>query len=93
MISDLDIWRAAHLLIRKHGANAKLEAVRLQDLMLDCDVEGGRRVWQRIGPAIEALQTPRRGKPHSGAAMGEGLEKSKRSKRYLDRTRAALKFG
>jgi hypothetical protein len=26
MISDLDIWRAANLLIRKHGADAELEA-------------------------------------------------------------------
>jgi hypothetical protein len=31
MISDLDIWRAAQLLIRKHGAEAELEAARLQD--------------------------------------------------------------
>jgi hypothetical protein len=25
MISDLDIWRAAHLLIRWHGADAEVE--------------------------------------------------------------------
>ena len=35
MFSDLDIWRAANLLIRQHGADAELEAGRLQDLMLD----------------------------------------------------------
>ena len=35
MMSDIDIWRAANLLIRKHGAKAELEAARLQDLMLD----------------------------------------------------------
>ena len=35
MVSNLDIWRAANLLIREHGADAELEAARLQDLMLD----------------------------------------------------------
>ena len=42
MISDLDIWRAANLLIRKHGADAELEAARLQDLMLDRGDDEGR---------------------------------------------------
>ena len=42
MISELDIWRAANLLIGQHGADAELEAARLQDLMLDrSDDEGG----------------------------------------------------
>lgn len=35
MVSDLDIWRAANLLIRRHGANAELEAAKCADLMLD----------------------------------------------------------
>jgi hypothetical protein len=35
VISDLDVWRAANLLIRQHGAEAELEAARLQDLMLE----------------------------------------------------------
>ena len=35
VISELDIWRAANLLIRRHGAHAELEAARLQGLMLD----------------------------------------------------------
>jgi hypothetical protein len=35
MVSDLDIWRAAHLLIQRHGEwAAELEASRLADLML-----------------------------------------------------------
>lgn len=41
MVSDPDIWRAANLLIRKHGDNAELEAAKRADLMLDCgDHEG-----------------------------------------------------
>jgi hypothetical protein len=42
MISDLDIWRAANLLIHQHGADAELEAARLQDLMLARGDEEGR---------------------------------------------------
>jgi hypothetical protein len=48
MISDLDIWRAANLLIQKHGANAELEAAKRADLMLDCDDDDGLVVWARI---------------------------------------------
>jgi hypothetical protein len=33
MISDLDIWRAANLLIRQHGDEAELAAARRADLM------------------------------------------------------------
>jgi hypothetical protein len=64
MISDLDIWRAANLLIRQHGANAELEAARLQDLMLDRGDDEGRLVWARIRRAIEALCAPPSGGPH-----------------------------
>ena len=65
MISDLDIWRAATLLIRKHGADAELEAAKRADLMLDRGDDEGRRVWARIRRAIEALQAPlRSGRPH-----------------------------
>jgi hypothetical protein len=40
MIVDLDIWRAANLLIRRHGADAELEAARLQDMLGRGDDEG-----------------------------------------------------
>jgi hypothetical protein len=63
MVSDLDIWRAAQLPIRKHSANAELEAARLQDLMLDRGDDGGWLVWQRIRRAIEALRAPPSGEP------------------------------
>jgi len=35
MIFDLDIWRAANLLIRQHGDDAELAAARRADLMLE----------------------------------------------------------
>jgi hypothetical protein len=52
------IWRAANLLIRRHGADAELEAARLQDLMFDRGDDEGRRVWARIWRAIKALNAP-----------------------------------
>jgi hypothetical protein len=60
-ISDLDIWRAAHLLICRHGANAEIEAARRADLMLDRD---GQLVWIRIRRAIAELQAPPTGPRH-----------------------------
>ena len=64
MISDLDIWRAANLLIRRHGPDAELEAARYADLMLDrCDLEG-QSVWKRIRRAIVELQAPPTGPAH-----------------------------
>ena len=35
MTSDLDIWRAANLLIRQHGADAEVVAAQRADEMLD----------------------------------------------------------
>jgi hypothetical protein len=62
MISELDIWRAATLLIRKHGANAELEAAKRADVMLDRGDDEGRILWARIRRAIEDLQARRRGR-------------------------------
>ena len=67
MISDLDIWRAANLLIRKHGADAELEAAKRADLMLDRGDDEGRLLWARIKRAIEALQAPPSGQTRAGS--------------------------
>jgi hypothetical protein len=64
VISELDIWRAANLLIRQHGAEAQLEAVRKQDLMLDRGDEEGQLAWARIRRAIRALQASPSGPPN-----------------------------
>jgi hypothetical protein len=48
MVSNLDIWRAANMLIRQHGTDAELEAARLADLMLDRGDVDGHLVWPRI---------------------------------------------
>ena len=64
MVSNLDIWRAANLLIREHGAHAELEAARHQDLMLERGDDDGRLVWAWIRCAIDALRVPAPGMPN-----------------------------
>jgi hypothetical protein len=61
MISELDIYRAANLLIERHGADAEVEAARLADRMLERGDRDGELVWFRIKRAIVALQAPREG--------------------------------
>ncbi len=64
MISDLDIWRAANLLIGQHGDEAELAAARRADLMLDRGDLEGQTVWKRIRRAIVELQAPPTGPAH-----------------------------
>ena len=58
MISDVDIWRAANLLIRRHGEDAEVEAAKRADQMLDRGDLDGSAVWRRIRRAIVELQAP-----------------------------------
>jgi hypothetical protein len=58
MVSDVDIFRAADLLIHRHGADALIEAARLLDLSLDRADLDARLVWSRVRRAIVALQAP-----------------------------------
>jgi hypothetical protein len=62
MVSDLDIWRAAHRLIQRHGEwAAELEASRLADLMLDRGDRDGELTWLRIKRLIAAVRSKRSG--------------------------------
>ena len=63
-VSDLDIWRAANLLIRRYGVDAELVAAQRADLMLDRGDRDGQLVWMRIRRAIAELQAPPRGPRH-----------------------------
>jgi hypothetical protein len=64
MISDLDIWCAANLLIRQHGSEAEIEAARRSDLMLERGDLDGQTLWKRIRGAIVELQAPPSGPLH-----------------------------
>ncbi len=55
MISDLDIYRSAHELIKHHGDAADIEAaMRVDERLAAGDMEG-EAVWLRIVKAIEEL--------------------------------------
>ncbi len=55
MISDLDIYRSANVLIRDHGEDAAIEAAMRADAMLEKGDLGGVAVWRRILRAVEEL--------------------------------------
>ena len=56
VISELDIYRSASVLIREHGAGAALEAAQRADAMLDRGDMGGCAVWKRIVAAVEEIE-------------------------------------
>jgi hypothetical protein len=64
MISDLDIWRAANLLIRQHGDDAELAAARRADLM---HAVLWTAVWT-FGPSLNAVTS--KGKPSGSGSDG-----------------------
>jgi hypothetical protein len=64
MIPDIDIWRAATLLIKQHGQNAEIAAARRVDELAEQEDQEGRAVWLRIKRAIVELKTTPTGPPH-----------------------------
>ena len=66
MISDLDIYRSAKLLIDQHGDGATIEAAMRADEFLDQGIIDGQRLWIRIMKTIEELQRER---PRDGEAV------------------------
>ena len=63
MIPDLDIWRAAQLIIKRYSAEAPLAAAQRADELFNEGNLDGATVWRRILHAIEELQ---RTKPKVG---------------------------
>ena len=55
MISEIDIFRSAHLMIDQHGKDASIQsAMKADELLAEGDVDGVA-VWHRIIVAISAL--------------------------------------
>ena len=52
VMREIDIWRAANLLIKQHGTDAEIEAAKLADLMLGRGDGQGYLLWLRIKRAI-----------------------------------------
>lgn len=57
MIADIDIWRTAWLMVRRHGEDATIEAAMRSDELLDQGDMDGAATWRRIITAIEQLQS------------------------------------
>ena len=55
MISDLDIWCSANVLVKRHGEDAPIEAAMQVDAMLDKGDLDGYAVWRRILRAVGEL--------------------------------------
>jgi hypothetical protein len=53
---EVDVWRAANLLIHQRGDDAEMFAARRVDLMLDRDDPDGQLVWSWIRQAVVELQ-------------------------------------
>ncbi len=56
MIPDIDIYRAANVIIKQHGQDAPIEAAMRADAMLEAGDLDGYSVWRRILHAVEALR-------------------------------------
>jgi hypothetical protein len=63
-VTDLDIWRAAAILMQRHGADdaALVAAQRADELQASGDKDG-REIWKAI---LEAVLELRRGEPKEG---------------------------
>ncbi len=66
MTSDLDIYRSANLLVKRHGHDAPIHAAMRADAKLDKGDLDGYAVWKRILRAVEELQGTA---PRSGEAV------------------------
>jgi hypothetical protein len=56
MTSDLDIYRSARVLVKRHGEDAPIETAMRADAMLEAGDLDGYSTWKRILRAVEELQ-------------------------------------
>ncbi len=59
MVSEIDIYRSAKLLVDQHGEDASLEAAMRADKLLAAGDMDAKRAWVRIMRAVEELQRKR----------------------------------
>ena len=66
MISDLDIYRAAGVVMKQYGKDAQIHSTKRASAMLDKGDLDAYATWKRILRAVEELQ---RKAPKSGEAV------------------------
>ena len=64
MLSDVDIYRAAHLMMHEHGGDAELEAATHADRMLRRGDRDELLTWFRIWRTITLMRQAFTGLPH-----------------------------
>ena len=55
-MEDIDVWRAAHQLMKRHGDTAEDQAARRGELAFDCGDEFNANLWYKIAMAIAELR-------------------------------------
>ncbi len=60
MIPDLDIYRSANILVKRHGQDAPIQAAMRADELLEAGDLDGCAVWRRIIKAVEELLSKER---------------------------------
>jgi len=66
MIPDLDLYRAANVIIKQYGEDAPIHAAMRADATLKAGDPDGYAVWKRILRAVGELQGT---EPKSGEAV------------------------
>ena len=56
MTPDLDIYRSAQVLVKRHGRDAPIHAAMRADAMLEAGDLDGSAMWKRILRVVEGLQ-------------------------------------
>ena len=56
MTEEIDIWRAADLLVKRHSADAEIVAAQRADELLAQGDLDGQHIWKRIASAVRELQ-------------------------------------
>ena len=62
-VEHIDCWRAAWLLVERHGADAPVQAALRIDELAKLDDEAGVLVWRNVLHAVDELQ---RTEPRTG---------------------------
>jgi hypothetical protein len=60
MIPDLDIFRSAQVLVKRHGQDAPIHAAMRAEAMLDKGDLDDCAVWKRLVKAVEKLLSKER---------------------------------
>ena len=63
MISEIDIWRCAGVMIKRYADQADIEAAKRADEFEAKGQRDGQRIWLRILEAIDQMQKVQPGEP------------------------------